>query len=115
MRTMIFQPTVDFVVGKMPSLAETLVADLKNLTDGHWPAGIRGSSVPELDKWLVVIVAGHLRLSGMVRHHPVRLNGLMVTSPLCAIDCQTFVWARTASRFYRLVSPVYGSMHREKA
>lgn len=102
MPPVIFEPTVFAVSRGLVDRGKQLRDDVRNILNGSRPRDAELAGAPTLDKWCAIIVDGHCRLAGVVTDHPQRRNGLIVTSALCAIDSPQFLWARTASRFYRL-------------
>lgn len=109
MKTMYFEPAIEHVRRCKPMDVSQLDKDLEVLMRGDFPSRRELVTAPVLDLWLTLFVPPQrVQLAGFVSGHPIRRNGLVVTSPLCAIDCQTFRWARTASRYYRLLNPLRG-------
>jgi hypothetical protein len=107
MKTMLFEPSIVRMKELRPEIVEKLDLDLAVLRDGGFPTGEMLESAPILDRWLVLFTPPHIiQLAGAVSGHPIRRNGRLVTSAVCAIDCVTFRWARTTSRYYRLTRPL---------
>ncbi|MET3898008.1 hypothetical protein ABIB57_001954 [Devosia sp. UYZn731] len=102
----VFESIVDQVALKRPEIAKDLRRDIALLSGGTLPTAFTLAAAPSLDKWLSIVGPGVIQLTGFVTSHPIRQNGLVVTSALCAIDCR-FRWARTSSRYYRLLSPLH--------
>lgn len=109
MPAVIFEPTVFVVSRRLDDQGKQLREDVRNILDGSRPLETELAGAPTLDKWCAIVVEGHCRLAGQVTDHPLRRNGLIVTSALCAIDSPHFRWARTASRFYRLMPRYWNS------
>lgn len=106
MKTMLFEPVIAQIMACRTEVASRLEDDLAVLMRGGFPSDSLLAATPELDRWLTVTSPDIVQLAGVVRGHPIRRDGLIVTSPVCAIDCQTFMWARTTSRYYRLLRPL---------
>lgn len=109
MKTMYFEPVIEFVRRRSRHSDVRLEGDLERLRRGEFPTADDLTGAPTLDRWLTLFLPPLVvQLTGHVEGHPIRRNGILVTSPLCAIDCESFRWARTAGRFYRLLQPLRG-------
>jgi hypothetical protein len=113
MPPVIFEPTIFLVSRSRKDKGRTLRHDIGRIIIGTGPSDMDLLGAPLLDNWCALLVDGHCCLSGRVEGHPIRRDGLVVTSQLCAIDSPHFVWARTAGRFYRL-GPTYWNSFMEK-
>ena len=104
MPSMIFQSAVDLAVDEKFGDPKKLLLDIHRIGARRAPNILDLRYAPFLDHWLPVIrnEGSIVSLAGLVHNHPIRSNGLIVTSMLCAIEAETFTWARTASRWYRL-------------
>lgn len=109
MAAVIFEPTVFVASRLLGDRGKRLREDLRGILQGSRPNQAELSESPILDRWCALLVDGHCRLSGQVTDHPLRRDGLIVTSALCAIDSPDFQWARTATRFYRLEGTYWNS------
>lgn len=79
-----------------------LVDDIEAIGSGRGPTSVELTNAPLLDNWVPLLARDHVSLAGRVTGHPIRRDGLIVTSMLCAIEGETFRWARTVGRWYRL-------------
>ena len=102
----VFETIIDRVAMERPEIAKDLRKDIALLEGGTLPTSSMLATAPSLDKWLSLVGVGIIQLAGFVEGHPNCRNGLVVTSPLCAID-RSLRWARTSSRYYRLLSPLH--------
>lgn len=104
MTSMIFHEAIEVAVFENPRGADRLLSDVEAIMGGNAPTNADLMLAPLLDHWVPVIGSKGTRISlaGKVDGHPIRRDGLIVTSPLCAIEAETFTWARTCSRWYRL-------------
>lgn len=104
MTAMIFHEAIARAVSEGRGAADKLLKDIEAIKEGSAPKEADLSLAPMLDHWVPLISNGGARiaLAGRVEGHPVRRNGLIVTTTLCAIEAKTFTWARTQTRWYRL-------------
>jgi hypothetical protein len=85
------------------SSLEKLVVDLRRIAAGDMPTPASLGDAPRLDNYRI----GHrqsLCLTGDCLDHPKLDNMFITTSSLWAMSPEQG-WARTHSRFYRLISP----------
>lgn len=85
---------------------QRLADDIRRIAAGAGPTPEELDGSPVLEDWTFQ-KCGVYCLAGLARNHPRLGSQSIVTSQLYAIsDDRT--WARTYSRFYRLISPVSG-------
>ena len=82
---------------------ERLAADLDVIAPGELPSERDLSSAPFIDAWTVALRPVPCLVG--FRGNPFRLNGPMVTTTNLWVFAPDLDWARTLSRFYRLVTP----------
>jgi hypothetical protein len=87
-------------------LAEML-RDLDRLRGGWVPSNHDFDAAPRLTHWRSVEIFGSRlpALFGLCEGHPVLGSRAIMTSPMVAFDGESYRWARTVSRFYRLGRP----------
>jgi hypothetical protein len=80
-----------------------LEADLQRLADGWNPDADTLAACPLIDQWSTVLYpdSTELAMEGMVTGHPGLPDGLVITSPVCAMNFRERR-IRTHNRFYRL-------------
>ena len=81
------------------------IEDIKRLKTGWRPSPHDLADAPLLTSWSFAgdMMAGGTHLCGIVISHPrVRSGTFWHTSVLVAIDTQTWSWARTVSRYYKI-------------
>ncbi|MBI5162843.1 MAG: hypothetical protein HY985_02960 [Magnetospirillum sp.] len=97
----------DHMGGSLPreiEKLERLLADLKRLLSGRFPAIADIANAPRIDGYSIVGAASPC-LAGVVTGHPHLGDGhLIVSSELWVISPEQ-EWARTLSRTYRLGRP----------
>lgn len=84
-------------------LVQALASDLRRLEQNIPLTVEQRIDAPLLDQWMITYRL-EPALVGMVRGHPIRADGLVLTSGLFFLDRQQG-FARTLSRYYRLGSP----------
>lgn len=87
-----------------PLLLHSAASDLERLQRGWRPGDRILEQAPVLLDWSFQPVPVPA-LRGLCVGHPRLRGGPIVTSPLVAIDLENSRWARTQSRWYRLVNP----------